>query len=141
MIILDTNVVSEPMRPAPDPNAVEWLDDQVVETLYLTTITLAEIRCGIEQLRPSKRRTTLRGRFEDDVLPVFEDRILGFDEPAASAFARLQSKAIGRGQRLSPFDALIAGIADSCGFGVATRDSAPFVSAGIKVIDPFAERG
>lgn len=141
MIILDTNVLSEPLRSTPHPGVVAWLDAQAVDTLFLTTLTLAEIRYGIASLPKGRRRTTLRQRFENDVVPVFADRILPFDEPASTAYAELRATARAGGRAIGDFDALIAAIAHSQGFAVATRDLAPFEAARVPVINPFDEAG
>ena len=125
MIILDTNVVSEPLRPAPDKDVIAWLDEQVIETLYLTTLSLAEIRFGIAALPRGKRATRLRQRFEEEVVPLFADRILSFDEPATGAYAELRAAARKVGHAIGDFDALIAAIAKASGFTVATRVTQP----------------
>lgn len=139
MIILDTNVVSEPLRPAPDQLVVQWLDAQIAETLFLTTVTVAELRFGIAALPPGRRRTGLEDRFEGDVLPLFAGRILGFDEPATREYAALRARARQQGLAIGDFDALIASIAKVYRFAVASRDVAPFVTAGVReVINPFA---
>ncbi|MBB2890640.1 PIN domain-containing protein [Flexivirga oryzae] len=137
MIILDTNVLSEPLRREPSPSVVAWLDAQAIETLYLTTICLAEIRCGIAALPAGRRRSTLARRFDREVLPRFRDRVLAFDEPAASAYGMLRAKARADGRAIGDFDALVAAIADWRKFTVATRDVSPFEAAGITVINPF----
>lgn len=85
MILLDTNVVSEPLRPATDPRVLAWIGAQAIETLYLSAITVAEIRFGIAAMPPSKRRDTLSRRLETEVLPLFQDRVLPFDLDAAQA--------------------------------------------------------
>lgn len=138
MIVLDTNVLSEPMRPSPDGAVVSWLDDQAVETLYVTTITLAEMRFGIAVLPKGKRRDRLGARFEHDVLTAFRDRVLSFDEPASAQYARLRARARAAGAAVGTTDAYIAAIAAARDFAVATRDTAPFVAVGVRVIDPFA---
>jgi predicted nucleic acid-binding protein len=141
VIILDTNVLSEPLRPSPDERVVEWLDAQIVETLFLTTVTLAEVRYGIAALPSGKRRTGLAERFEAELLPLFAGRILPFDEPATLEYAALRGQARAAGLAIGDFDALIASIARAHRFGVATRDVAPFESAGVaSVIDPFGTR-
>lgn len=141
MIILDTSVVSEPLRAAPHPGVVAWLDDQAVETLYLTTISLAEVRSGLAALSAGRRRRTLQDRFETEFLPLFAGRILAFDEPASGAYAAVRADCRRQGFALGDFDALIAGIATSHGFAVATRDTAPFLAAQVSVIDPFVDPG
>jgi predicted nucleic acid-binding protein len=138
VIILDTNVLSEPLRPSPDMQVVQWLDAQIAETLFLTTLTLAEVRFGIAALPSGKRKSGLTDRFEAEVLPLFAGRILAFDEPATREYATLRGRARTAGLAIGDFDALIASIAKAHRFGVATRDAAPFEAAGVaSVIDPF----
>lgn len=138
MIVLDTNVLSEPLRPSPAEHVIEWLDAQAPETLYLTTITLAEMRFGIAALPRGKRRTALADRFEDAVVPFFAGRILSFDEPSSREYADLRARARAEGLSLGDFDSLIASIARAHNFEVATRDTAPFEAARVKaVINPF----
>jgi toxin FitB len=137
VIILDTNVISEPLRPRPAAGVVAWLDAQVVETLYLTTISLAEVRYGIACLPKGRRRQRLHDRFEGEFLPLFNGRTLAFDEPATTAYAALRATARAQGRAIGDFDALIASIARATGFTVATRDTAPFAAAGITVVNPF----
>lgn len=141
MIVLDTNVVSEPLRSRPHSSAVDWLDRQVIETLYLTTITLAELRFGVASLPAGRRRDRLGARIEDEVIGAFTGRILAFDEPASVAYATLRTRARNRarnqGLALGAADAYIAGIVAAHGFAIATRDRAPFEAAGVAVIDPF----
>lgn len=138
MIILDTNVLSEPLRPDPDQRVVQWLDAQIAETLFLTTVTIAELRYGIAALPAGKRRTTLADRFESVILPLFAGRVLDFDEPATREYATLKARARQRGLAIGDFDAVIASIANAHTFGVATREVAPFKAAGVReVINPF----
>lgn len=139
MIILDTNVISEPLRPRPVGGAVAWLDAQVVETLYLTTISLAEVRYGIACLPKGRRRQALHDRFEGEFVPLFDERILAFGEPATRTYAALRAQARAQGLAIGDFDALIASIASVTGFMVATRDTAPFEAAGVAVVNPFDE--
>lgn len=138
MILLDTNVISEPLRPKPDPVVIAWLDAQAPETLCLCTITLAEVRFGIARLPKGRRKAVLEKRFEGEVLPEFSGQVVGFDEQASAAYAELRTRAQASGQAISPFDALIAAIALSRGFDIATRDVRPFETLGLEVIDPFA---
>ncbi len=137
MIVLDTNVVSEPLRSRPHSAAVDWLDRQVIETLYLTTITLAELRFGVASLPAGRRRDRLGARIEDEVIGAFTGRILAFDEPASVAYSTLRTRARDQGLALGAADAYIAGIVAAHGFAIATRDRAPFEAAGVAVIDPF----
>ena len=137
MILLDTNVVSEPLKASNDPNVLAWIDAQMVETLYLSTISLAELRFGIAALPEGKRRDTLHTRFEQQVLPLFAGRILPFDENASQAYAMLRARARAAGQAIAPTDGYIAAIAAAHGFSVATRDTSPFEAAGLAVINPW----
>lgn len=137
MIVLDTNVISEPLRKEPLTAVVEWLDAQPIETLYLTTVSLAEIRYGIEALPDGRRRTRLRELFEAQFMSAFAGRILSFDEPASAAYGELRAKARAAGRAIGDFDALIAAIAVSRDFLVATRDTSPFEAASVGVINPF----
>lgn len=139
MIILDTNVISEPLRPAADPAVLHWLDQQDVETLYLTTVTLAALRYGIAALPLGKRRRHLEEDFEQRILSLFRGRILPFDEVATIDYARIRSKATSTGKAIGVTDAFIAAIASHHGFVVATRDLSPFEAAGIVVINPWAQ--
>ncbi|RNI22855.1 type II toxin-antitoxin system VapC family toxin [Flexivirga caeni] len=138
MIILDTNVVSELMRAHPQQCVIDWTDRQAPETLYLTTLNLAEIRFGIAALPRGARRTRLAAAFENGIRPLFGDRILGFDQPASIAYASLRADARTRGLAVGDADTLIAAIALAHRFAVATRDVAPFEATGLQVIDPFA---
>lgn len=138
MIILDTNVISEPLRPGPDQRVIAWLDAQAPATLHLTTISLAELRYGIAVLPAGARHRRLDDRFENEVLPVFAGRILPFDEDATAEYAELRATARAAGRAIGDLDALIAGIARAAGFAVASRDIAPFEAAGVRVVNPFA---
>jgi toxin FitB len=137
VIILDTNVISEPLRPRPGAGVITWLDAQAVETLYLTTISLAEVRYGIACLPKGRRRQELQDRFEGEFVPLFHGRTLAFDEQASTAYATLRAQARAQGFAIGDFDALIASIASVTGFAVATRDTAPFEATGVAVVNPF----
>lgn len=137
MILLDTNVVSEPLKSSGDMNVLAWIDAQIIETLYLSTISLAELRFGIAVLPDGKRRETLHSSLERRVLPLFAGRILPFDDPASQAYATLRARARAAGQAIEPADGYIAAIAATHGFAVATRDTSPFEAADLSVINPW----
>ena len=137
MIILDTNVVSEPMKADGAPSVVDWLDCQAAETLYLTAVNLAELLVGIETMPAGKRREGVGAALASLIAKLFGARILPFDEDAARAYAALVARARAKGVALSVADAQIAAIATVRGFAVATRDTAPFVAAGVPIIDPW----
>jgi len=136
MIVLDTNVISEMMRPAPSPLVISWLDAQRAETLYLSAITIAEIRFGIACLPEGKRRDSLAGAFartED----LFAGRVLAFDHEAGKRYANLAASARSIGSGFPTPDGYIAAIAAANGYAVATRDVAPFEAGNIPVINPW----
>jgi toxin FitB len=137
MILLDTNVISEPLRKAPDAGLVAWLDAQPLETLYLSAITAAELHFGVSSLPPGKRREGLLNNLETRVLPMFAGRVLAFDLPAAEAYGDLMSRARAAGITISAADGYIAATAAANGMMVATRDIVPFTAAGIAVINPW----
>lgn len=137
MILIDTNVVSEPWRPVPDARVLDWLDAQAIETLFLSAITVAELRFGIAAMPEGKRRTVLNDRLEDEVLTLFSGRILPFDLEASRAYATLMAAARGFGKAIGTADGYIAATALAQGFSVATRDVSPFEAAGLKVINPW----
>ena len=139
MILVDTNVISEPLRVAPDPHVVAWLDGQPLETLYLSVVTVAELRFGIARLPAGKRRNNLRERLESEVLPVFTGRVLSFDLPATQTFADLMAKAQAAGAAIGMADGYIAAIASANRMTVATRDTHPFEAAGVSVINPWTD--
>lgn len=137
MIVLDTNVVSEAMKPDPHPSVRAWLNDQGAETLYLSSVTLAELLFGIAAL-PAGSRKEMLAQTLDGLMAQFEDRVLPFDIDAARAYAELAVAAKTRGRGFPIPDGYIAAIAVSRGFIVASRDAAPFAAAGVPVIDPWA---
>jgi hypothetical protein len=136
MILLDTNVVSEAMKPAPDDAVRAWLDEQAAETLYLSSVTVAELMFGIGALPKGKRKNKLADAL-DGVMKIFADRVLPFDVDAAQRYADLAVKARAAGKGFPTPDGYIAAIAASRGFAVATRDASAFDAAGVEVIDPW----
>ena len=139
MIILDTNVVSEPMKSGASPAVLAWLDKQAAETLYLTTTSLAELLLGIAILPGGKRKEGLDNALSDLLSYLFGPRILTFDQTAAKAYAPLISRARVSGSTIALADGQIAAIATANGFAVATRDTRPFTAAGVAVINPWLE--
>ncbi len=137
MIVVDTNVLSEPLRPTGDPAVTAWLDRQRPDTLYLTTVNLAELLLGIELMPVGLRRSTLEARIHDVIATFGDRRVLAFDAAAARSFAVLISRARAAGHAIGVSDGQIAAIATTRGFSVATRDTAPFIAAGVAVIDPW----
>lgn len=141
MILLDTNVVSEPLRGTPETRVIDWIDSQALETLYLSAITVAELRAGVARLPDGKRRSHLHNSLETQLLPLFADRVRPFELDCTSAYAELMAKAKSSGLAIAAADGYIAAIAISNGFAVATRDVSPFEAAGAKVINPWEWAG
>lgn len=137
MILLDTNVISEPLRRTPEPRVIEWIDSQRLETLYLSAITVAELRAGIALLPTGKRRSGLQENLQKRVLPLFGGRVLSFDLSCTQHYATLVAKARQTGLAIAAADGYIAAIAAASGFAVATRDINPFEAAGVTVINPW----
>ncbi|NSX04063.1 type II toxin-antitoxin system VapC family toxin [Cupriavidus gilardii] len=136
MIVLDTNVVSEAMKPEPNEAVRAWLNDQVAETLYVSSVTLAELLFGIGALPDGRRKQGLTEAL-DGVIALFGERILTFDTDAARHYAESAVKARAAGKGFPTPDGYIAAIAASRGFIVATRDTSPFEAAGLTVINPW----
>ena len=137
MIILGADVVSEPMKANGAASVVDWLDSQAAETLYLTAVNLAELLVGVEAMPAGRRREGVGSAVAALIAKLFGARILPFDADAARAYAALIARARAKGVALSVADAQIAAIATVRGFAVATRDTAPFVAAGVPIIDPW----
>jgi len=140
MILLDTNVVSEAMKPEPHPSVRDWLDAQAAETLFLSSVTIAELMFGIGALPRGKRKDRLATTL-DGVMELFEPRILPFDTQAARRYADLAVKARNAGKGFPTPYGYIAAIAAAHGFAVASRDTAAFAAAGLTVIDPWTAGG
>jgi predicted nucleic acid-binding protein len=137
MILLDTNVVSEPMRQHPDRRVQDWLDAQAIETLYFSTISLSELLLGIGSLPGGKGRKALAAALGEQIVSLFSSRIIPFDVAAAEAYAKVVTRARRQGHAISVADGQIAGIAASRDLRVASRDEAPFEAAGLVVINPW----
>lgn len=136
MIVLDTNVVSESMKPQPHPAARAWLNDQAVETLYLSSVTLAELLFGIGTLPTGKRKSMIEQAL-NGLMGLFKARVLPFDTDAARHYAELAVTAKAKGQGFPTPDGYIAAIAASRGFIVASRDISPYEAARVTVINPW----
>lgn len=137
MILIDTNVISELWKAEPNPDVLAWIDAQTVETLYLSAITVAELRFGLATMPEGKRRTIYQERLEKEVLPTFAGRVLPFDLDASQAYADLMARAKAGGKAIGKADGYIAATATVCGLMVATRDISPFEAAGLKIVNPW----
>lgn len=138
MILIDTNVISEPWKPAPASEVVAWLDAQAIETLFISAISVAELRFGIASMPVGRRQSILRTRLEDDVLPHFVERILPFTLSTSRIYSELMADARVSGKAIGMADGLIAATAAERGLVVASRDTSPFKAAGLKVINPWS---
>jgi len=137
MIILDTNVLAELMRPAPSPRVVAWVAKQPATELFTTSITEAEVFYGIELLGKGKRRESLLEAAEAMFAEDLAGRIFGFESDAARAFSRIAAHRRGLGRPISHADAQIAAIAQVRGAKLATRNLADFKDIGLDVINPW----
>lgn len=141
MILLDTNVISELMRAEANLQVQNWIEKQAIETLFLSSITLAEIYFGLEILPYGKRKQALFDAFNKEILPLFEQRILPFDEKMAMMNAQIRATTRQNGYTISLADSYIATIAKFHKLNIATRDVASFEYAGLNVINPWNEIG
>ncbi len=137
MIVLDTNIVSEFMTAPPSESVLRWLNTQRVTSLYLTSITIAEISYGLSVLPLGKRKRLLDERFKLFVASGFNQRILTFDENAAYIYGDLLAHRRKTGRPMSCFDGQIAAIARAKGFAIATRNTKDFTDCQLELINPF----
>ena len=136
MIVLDTNVVSELMRPEPAPAVLAWIQRSSGYGLYTTAVTIAEIRYGIARLPEGRRRQSLH-QAADEIFAAFPRQVLPFDLASASAYADIVASREKQGNPISGFDAQIAAICRSQAASLATRNTRDFVDTGISLLDPW----
>jgi predicted nucleic acid-binding protein len=136
MIVLDTHVVSEAMKPQPHPAVRAWLNGQATQTLYLSSVSVAELLFGIGSLPVGKRKDMLAQTL-DGLMRLFRDRVLPFDIDAAQCYAKLAVTAKVAGRGFPTPAGYIAAIAASRGFIVASRDTVPYEAASVTVINPW----
>lgn len=137
MIIIDTNVLSELMKPRPAAPVVAWIGEQPTADLYTTAITQAEILHGLMLLPAGRRRRALETAVNAMFAEEFEGRILAFGPDAAPAYARIATERCRAGRPISHFDAQIAAIARASGATVATRNVDDFEGCGVRVVNPW----
>lgn len=137
MIVVDTNVLSEVMRPAPDPAPVQWLDAQSADTLYLSSVTVAELLYGVGVM-PQGARKSRNDQLIDALMSMFAGRVLAFDHEAARRFSEMAIAGKAAGRPLSREDGYIAATAAANGFAVATRNIKDFTNTGVSVINPWS---
>ena len=136
LIILDTNVISEDMKPSPDPVMHRWLQRQPLATIYTTAVSLAELMQGIAMLPDGRRKQDLQVAARR-VLGLLPQRILPFDENAAIEFAEIVAERRRLGLPMGTMDAQIAAIARARGMAIATRDTSDFADTGVTIINPW----
>lgn len=137
MIIVDTNVVAEVMRAAPAPAVVTWFNAQDSASLFLTAITVGEIRYGLRIMPKGQRRHAIERGFDRIIATAFAGRILAFDEPAATHYGEVMGRRKEIGRPLSAPDGQIAAIARLHSFAIATRNVRDFLACGIEIVNPF----
>jgi predicted nucleic acid-binding protein len=140
MIVLDTNLISELMRPAPDADVTAWLDAQDPLDLATTTITIAEIQRGIVRLPTGKRRKSLQQRFTNFVEDAFPGRLLGFDRDAAYACGEVSAARERKGLHADAVDMMIAAIVKTAEAALATRNTSDFEKCGIPLVNPWPSK-
>ena len=139
MIILDTNVLSECLRPAPDPSVLTWMGAQPRESLFTTTVVEAEIRYRVSLLAEGARKASLTQATGEIFSKDFAGRVIPFDRDCAEAFAAVAAHRRALGQPISQFDAMIAAAARSRGACLATRNVRDFVHCDIDLINPWGQ--
>ena len=137
MIVLDTNVLSETMQPTPNPAVIGWLNRQDIQTLYMTAVSLAELRSAMARLAPGRKKADLTQRVERMLDQIFEGRILPFTTVATQVFADRMAVARLAGRGVSFQDGMIAASVAASGFTIATRDTSPFEAMGVPVTNPW----
>ncbi|WP_419926680.1 type II toxin-antitoxin system VapC family toxin [Candidatus Poriferisocius sp.] len=138
MIVLDTNVVSELMRPLPNPAVEAWVADRAATTLFLSAVSGAELLYGIAIMPAGQRRDALETEVEAMLCEIFAGRVLPFDSDAARAYARIAASCRASGRPVSQSDGQIAAVARSRGMAVATRNIRQFEGMAVDIIDPWA---
>jgi predicted nucleic acid-binding protein len=134
--LLDTNVISEWVKPRPDPNVVSWLAEADEDRLFLSVVALAEIRRGIERLPSGRRRERLAQWLAEELLMRFEDRVLAIDPGVAETWGTITARSFKAGQTLGPMDAFVAATAQTHGLTPVTCNIKDFRSLEISVLDP-----
>ena len=137
--LIDTNVVSEMMRPRPDPRVAAFLDSIADEGLGLSSVTVWEVLDGIGRINPGRRRRDLADRFQDLLDELFEDRIVDWSQADAQACARIMEDKRRRGEPLDDHvpDAFLAAAAATRGLAIVTRNTGEFRNTGIQTVDPW----
>ncbi|GMR11367.1 MAG: type II toxin-antitoxin system VapC family toxin [Anaerolineae bacterium] len=135
--LLDTNVISELVSPQPNPNVIDWIEGVAPERVFLSVITMGELRRGIEKLRDSRRKSKLSEWLTAELLVRFADQILPIDVDVALTWGELVASAAKIGKPIPAIDSLIAATAVSGGLKLATRNMQDFRAAGVALLNPW----
>jgi toxin FitB len=136
MILLDTCVISEQLKPAPDPACIRWLDSVPEEAIYIPAFALGELKRGIERLEPGSKRNLLEIWLEQ-LNARFDGKIVGFDGQTALVWGTLSARLAASGTPMPLMDSLIAACALSAGATLATRNIADFARTGVQLLNPW----
>jgi predicted nucleic acid-binding protein len=137
MIVLDTNVLSEVLKPSPSAAVLSWLSAQESAEVFLTAITQAEVLYGLELLPAGKRRASLLAAADKLFLEDFDGRILPFEEASARSFAKIVAARSSAGRPIAQFDGMIAAICSARRGALATRNVSDFENCGVRIINPW----
>lgn len=140
-LLLDTCVLSEFIKKQPDANVINWLNRQFEEQLYISVITIGELKHGLERLPPSERRERLTRWLDSDIQERFHGRVALIDAAVMLRWGVLHARLEAAGKLMSPFDALIAATALTHDLAIVTRNTSDFVNAGIQLVNPWALDG
>ncbi len=135
--LLDTNVLSELIRPEPDGNVVRWIEETDESILYLSVLTLGEIRLGVERLRAGRRRGRLESWLQVDLPSRFQGRILGIDEAVTDRWGRVSARAAAKGKPVPVIDGLLCATAFHHNLTLVTRNTSDVVGTGVATLNPW----
>lgn len=137
--LLDTNVISEPLKRAPEPAVVAWLASADETSLYLSTTTLAEIRQGIERLAPGRARRAMERWLSEDLIERFAGRLIAVDIPVSQTWGEITARRIAAGRAMPVMDAFIAATAAVYGLTLVTRNTRDFEALGLDLLNPWSD--
>ncbi|CAO1654022.1 Ribonuclease VapC [Salinibacterium sp. NYA9b] len=140
MIVLDTNVISELVRPTPSPAVIAWIDAQDSTDLVITALTAAEVRAGVALLPSGRRKQDVGERMESLLTETFAGFVLAFDLDSSGQYADIVSNRSRAGRPISTFDAQIAAVCRQHDAVLATRNTADFTDTGVQLVNPWGNR-
>ncbi len=135
--LLDTNVVSEWVKPRPDAGVVAWLAEVDEDRVFISVVTLAELRHGIERMAAGTRRSRLETWLTDELTSRFEARVLSIDADIANLWGRITARGQAEGRSVGPMDAFIAATAEQHDLALVTRNVSDFESLGVRLVNPW----